>query len=236
VPNLACRSQALEWLDTATPPLAERAAYLRSLAKLNGAMLGHRPVLNWLGNATRGLSRDEPFTLLDVGCGYGDLLRAVRRWAARRGVALKLIGIDIQADTIAIAREATPAGERIDYLVADVFNLRPSVRIDAVVSSLVAHHLDDRKIVALVRWMEATARRGWMISDLERHPVPYHVIGIAGRLMGVHPMVIQDGRISVTRALRRPEWRPIVEAAGIDPDAVRLDWFLHRLAVARLKG
>jgi len=236
VPNLACRSQTLEWLDTATPPLAERAAYLRSLAKLNGAMLGHRPVLNWLGNATRGLSQDEPFTLLDVGCGYGDLLRAVRRWAARRGVALKLIGIDIQADTIAIAREATPAGERIDYLVADVFNLRPSVRIDAVVSSLVAHHLDDRKIVALVRWMEATARRGWMISDLERHPVPYHVIGIAGRLMGVHPMVIQDGRISVTRALRRPEWRPIVEAAGIDPDAVRLDWFLHRLAVARLKG
>ena len=236
MPNLACRSQTLEWLDTATPPLAERAAYLRSLAKLNGAMLGHRPVLNWLGNATRRLSRDEPFTLLDVGCGYGDLLRAVRRWAARRGVALKLIGIDIQADTIAIAREATPAGERIDYLVADVFNLRPSVRIDAVVSSLVAHHLDDRKIVALVRWMEATARRGWMISDLERHPVPYHVIGIAGRLMGVHPMVIQDGRISVTRALWRPEWRPIVEAAGIDPDAVRLDWFLHRLAVSRLKG
>jgi hypothetical protein len=84
--------------------------------------------------------------------------------------------------------------------------------------------------------MEATARRGWMISDLERHTVPYHVIGIAGLLMGVHPMVIEDGRISVTRALRRPEWRPIVEAAGIDPDAVRLDWFLHRLAVSRLKG
>jgi 2-polyprenyl-3-methyl-5-hydroxy-6-metoxy-1,4-benzoquinol methylase len=226
----------MEWLDTATPPLAERAAYLRSLARLNGAMLGHRPVLNWLGHAVRGRPPEEPLTLLDVGCGYGDLLRAVRRWANRRGLTLKLIGIDIQADTIAIAREATPQGERIDYLAADVFNLRPSVRIDYVVSSLVAHHLDERRIVALVRWMEATARRGWMISDLERHTVPYHVIGIAGLLMGVHPMVIEDGRISVTRALRRPEWRPIVEAAGIDPDAVRLDWFLHRLAVSRLKA
>jgi len=236
VPNLACRSRSLEWLDTATPPLAERAAYLSSLARLNGAMLGHRPVLNWLGNAMHGLSRDEPFTLLDVGCGYGDLLRAARRWANRRGLALKLIGIDIQADTIAIAREATPMGDQIDYLVADVFNLRPSVRIDAVVSSLVAHHLEDRKIAALVRWMEATARRGWMIADLERHPAPYHAIAIAGRLMGIHPKVIEDGRISVTRALRRPEWRPIVEAAGIAPDAVRLDWFLHRLAVSRLKA
>jgi len=54
--------------------------------------------------------------------------------------------------------------------------------------------------------------------------------------MGVHPMVIKDGRISVTRALRRADWHPIVGAAGIAPDAVRLDWFLYRLAVSRLKA
>jgi hypothetical protein len=75
-----------------------------------------------------------------------------------------------------------------------------------------------------------------MIADLERHPVPYSVIGIVGRMMGVHPMVIKDGRISVTRALRRADWHPIVGAAGIAPDAVRLDWFLYRLAVSRLKA
>jgi hypothetical protein len=81
--------------------------------------------------------------------------------------------------------------------------------------------------------MEATARRGWIIADLERHPVPYHAIGIAGRLMRIHPRVIEDGRTSVTRALTRQDWRAIVEAAGIAPDAVRLRRFFYRLAVTR---
>ena len=236
MPDFACRSPALEWLETAAPARGERAAYLRSLARLNGAMLGHRPVLNWLGEVAGRPPRGEPLTLLDVGCGYGDLLRAVRRWANRRGVALRLIGIDIEPDTVAIARDTTAAGDEIEYLVADVFNLRPSFHIDVVVSSLVAHHLGDERVVALLRWMETTARRGWMIADLERHPVPYHAIGIAGPLLGVHPMVIGDGRISVTRALTRAEWRPKVEAAGIAPDAVRLDRFLYRLSVSRLKA
>ena len=236
MPDFSRRNRALEWLDTAAPSRDERAAYFASLARFNGAMLGHRPVLSWLATAARARPSGEPITLLDVGCGYGDLLRAIRRWACRRGLPLRLIGVDIDADTVAIAREATATTDDIDYLAADVFNLRPSFRIDLVVSSLVAHHLDDEQIVALLRWMEATAQDGWLIADLERHNVPYHAIGLAGRLLRAHPMVIADGRTSVTRALRRTEWRQIIEAAGIASDAVRLDWFLYRLAVSRLKG
>jgi SAM-dependent methyltransferase len=233
VPDFSRRSRALEWLDTAAPARGERAAYLKSLASFNGVMLGHRPVLAWLETSARAAG---PLTLLDVGCGYGDLLRAIRRWALRRGVPLRLIGVDIEADTIAIAREATTAADAVDYLVADVFNLRPSVRIDLIVSSLLTHHLEDARLLAFLRWMEATARRGWLVADLERNPVPYHVIGAAGRLMRIHPMVINDGRISVTRALGRHEWRPALAAAGIDADAVRIDRFLYRVAVSRLKN
>jgi SAM-dependent methyltransferase len=233
VPDFRRRSQRSEWLDVATPTRAERAAYLESLAFFNGMMLGRWPALAWLKHAMR--AAREPLTLLDVGCGHGDLLRAIRRWANRRGTALRLIGVDIEPDTITIAREATAPGDTIEYLVADVFNLRPSVRIDLVVSSLLAHHLDDARLIAFLRWMETTARRGWLICDLERHRVPYHAIGAAGRLMRIHPMVIKDGRVSVTRALRRHEWRPTIAAAGLDPDSVRLSRFLYRLTVTRLK-
>ena len=125
MPDFARRSHAREWLDMATPSPAERAAYLKSLAWFNRAMLGHRPVLSWLDAAMRGLPPGEPSTLLDVGCGYGDLLRTIRHWANRRGLRMRLIGIDLNADTIAIAREATSPGDAIDYLVGDVFNLHP---------------------------------------------------------------------------------------------------------------
>jgi len=36
--------------------------------------------------------------------------------------------------------------------------------VDIVVSSLMAHHLEDEEIVALLRWMEATAQVGWFIT------------------------------------------------------------------------
>ena len=208
MPDFARRSHALEWLDTATPSPNERAAYLKSLAWFNRAMLGHRPVLAWLDAATRGLPAGEPSTLLDVGCGYGDLLRAIRHWAKRRGRPMRLIGIDLNADTIAIAREATPREDAIDYLIGDVFNLRPAVRIDFVVSSLLTHHLADDDIVGFLRWMETTARRGWLIADLQRHPVPYHAIGVAGPLSRIHPMVVEDGRIVGDARPHRPRVAP----------------------------
>jgi SAM-dependent methyltransferase len=234
VPDFSRRSQVAEWLDIAAPDRRERAAYLESLAWFNGMMLGHRPVLSWLKTATR--AAREPLTLMDVGCGHGDLLRAIHRWSRARGVSLRLIGIDVEPDTVAIAQAATAADAGIEYLAADVFNLRPAIRIDFVVSSLLAHHFTDERIGAFLRWMEATAQRGWLICDLERHPIPHHVIGIAGRLAGIHPMVIQDGCISVTRALAQAEWAPTVAAAGLDSSSVRLSWFLYRLAISRLKA
>lgn len=234
MPDFSRRSQVAEWLDTAAPDRRERAAYLESLAWFNGMMLGHRPILSWLKAVARGAS--EPLTLMDVGCGHGDLLRAIRRWSRARSVPLRLIGVDIEADTVAIAQEATAPDDGIEYLAADVFNLRPGIRIDFVVSSLLVHHFTDDRICAFVRWMEATAQRGWLICDLERHPVPYYAIDATGRLTGIHPMVIKDGRISVTRALARVDWRPTIAAAGLDPESVRLSWFLYRLALSRLKA
>ena len=52
--------------------------------------------------------------------------------------------------------------------------------IDFVVSSLFTHHLSDAMIVRFLRWMEATARRGWLIYDLQRQSCRIHFIGLAG--------------------------------------------------------
>ena len=233
--DLSRRSGEAEWLDGADLHPAELKLVLCDLARFNGAMLGHRPVLTWLNRAVKDAPSTEPLTLLDVGCGYGDLLRAIRRWAERRGVALRLIGIDLSRETIRIARDATGAGDDIDYQPADMFDYRPSVPIDIIVSSLLAHHLSDEAIVKFLRWMEATARRGWFICDLQRHPVPYYFIGLMGRLTRLHKMVIHDGRISVARSLTCREWEMCIAAAGILRGAVDLRWFLFRFAIGRLK-
>lgn len=213
----------------------ELAKILADLARFNGAMMGHRPVLQWLNRATKNIPTEQPLTLLDIGCGYGDLLRAVRRWANKRGRPMTLIGVDLSPQVVEIARNATDVADDIVYHAADIFNFAASDPIDFATTSLVTHHLSDDMIVRFLRWMEAHARKGWVIYDLQRSVVPFYFIALAGLLLRLHAVVTYDGRISVARSLTREEWERAIAQAGIPPHAVDLRWFMFRFAIGRLK-
>jgi SAM-dependent methyltransferase len=230
----ARRSAQTEILDGPVET-AELAKILRDLARFNGAMMGHWPVLQWLGRATRDVQPEQPLTLLDIGCGYGDLLRAVRRWARKRGRAMNLIGVDLSPQVVEVARDASAVSDDIDYHAADIFNFKPAGPIDLVTTSLVTHHLSDAMIVRFLRWMEANARKGWVIYDLQRSRVPFYFIALAGALLRLHAVVTYDGRISVARSLTRGEWRQALAQADIPANAAELSWFMFRFSIGRLK-
>jgi SAM-dependent methyltransferase len=238
--DLACRdfsqrSRETEWLDQANLDSEELRRVLRDLARFNGAMLGHLPVLRWLRKAVTSVAQNGSLSLLDVGCGYGDLLRAIHSWAGRYGITIALRGVDINAHAVRGARDATDPSHAIDYQVADIFQLQSTEPIDLIVSSLFAHHLTDDEIVDFVKWMERRASRGWLICDLQRHQVPHFFIGIAGRLSRLHPVVFRDGQISVRRALTRSEWEKRLCAARIPSEGVAIRSFLFRYAIGRLR-
>lgn len=211
------------------------APILSDLARFNGIMQGHRPVLQWLDRATRSLPPDQPLVILDIGCGYGDLLRAIWVWAKRRGRVIRLIGIDLSTQVIEVARSVTPHDQAIDYHATDIFDFRASEPIDFAVTSLVTHHLPDAMIERFLRLMEENARRGWVIYDLQRSVVPFYFIALAGLLLRLHPVVVYDGRISVARSLTKTEWNARLRAAGIPRETVDLRWFMFRFAIGRMK-
>ena len=114
-PDLTRRSTQAEWLDGADAGEAELEFFLRDLARFNGAMLGHHAVMTWLRGAARDAPKDRPLTLVDIGCGYGNLLRAMARWSRRRGLPIRLIGLDCSRATIGIARAASADADGIEY-------------------------------------------------------------------------------------------------------------------------
>lgn len=230
--DLTHRRDEAEWLDGADLNPADLERVLRDLATFNQMFLGHYPLLHWLGRAARG---GAPLTLVDVGCGYGDLLRAIRRWSRRRKLDLNLIGVDLSPETIRIARAATDAADRIDFQAVNVFELSSTMPIDLMISSLVTHHLSDHEITEFLRLMERTARRGWAICDLQRNRFLYHFIGLSSRLARFHPMITHDGQLSVARSLTRAEWQQRIAEAGISPADASIRWFFFRFLIARLR-
>jgi SAM-dependent methyltransferase len=230
------RSGAAEWMDDDAVDYPTLRACLIDLAKANRWTLAHRPTLAFLsGLHRRGLwPKDRPLRLLDVGSGYGDLIRAIDRWADRRGLAIDLTGLDLSPWSQRAAAEATPPGRPIAWATGDAFDdTRPA---DVIASSLFTHHLADAAIVRFLRHMEAQAKIGWFVNDLHRHPLPYGGFALLSKAMGWHPFVQHDGPISVARAFTAADWRASIAEAQLSLQDVRVAWrFPFRLCVSRVK-
>ena len=229
--GLRRRSDAPELMDTDCADFEDYRRCLSDLTRVNAVTLTHRPVLAWLARETAGLTS---FCLLDVGCGHGDLLRRVRRWADRRGIEARLVGVDLNPWAGRVAREATPAAARIEYVTGDVFSLRLEVRPDFIVSSQFAHHLTDEGVAAFIRWQEEHAARGWFIGDLHRHWLAYYGFPLLAYVARWHRFVRMDGQVSIGRAFTVPEWRVLLAAAGLAAADAEVTWHVpFRLCVAR---
>ena len=210
---------------------------LRSLEQVNRWLLGYRPTLAWLSGLSR-LPRglQVPVHIVDVGSGGGDLLRQIAGWARKRGIAVQLTGIDLNPHAARAAAESTPKELGISWVTGDALAYRPEQPVDVVVNSLMAHHLEDEEIVALLRWLEATARTGWFINDLERSERSCRMFGWLAELAGWHRFVQHDGPVSFRRAFRDEDWVRLMAAAEISREAVTLEhWRPGRLCVGRWK-
>ncbi len=229
----SARSRAIELMDAEPCAYEEFAACLRDIARINAATNAHAPTVAWLARLQRARGNGAaPLRVLDVGCGYGDGLRAIARGAARRGFAVDLTGIDINPWAKRAAEAATPPDDPIRYETADLFAYAGGA-YDAIVSSLFTHHLDDAGNVAFLRWMHRNARLGWFVNDLHRHVVPYGFIALATRVARLHRFVRNDAPLSVARAFRRAEWQALITAAELDGPPPRIRWEpLFRYCVA----
>ena len=222
---LAERRLTPEIMDDPAIDAATFAEVLRDLAKVNRVTMAGRPTLQFLERAAKG--RDS-LSVLDVGYGHGDMLRRIARWGDERELDLQLTGIDLDPRSEPIARAATTA--RIDYRTGDYADLAGP--FDCVVSSLVAHHMDDAQLVAFLRWMDDNARVGWFVNDLHRHTLSYLGYPLLARVAGWHRIVRKDGQTSIARAFRPADWRRLLDRAGVEARIERR--FPFRLCISKI--
>ena len=226
--SLAVRADAEELMDADDLDPDTYADVVADLARVNAVTLAARPTLAFLARATAGRDR---LRLLDVGFGDGDMLRRIERWATGRGVAAELVGVDLNPRSERAARAHTPPGSTIRWVTGDYADQGGDW--DAIVSSLVAHHMMRAELVAFLRFMEDHAR-AWFVNDLHRHGFAHRGFPLLARTLRWHPMVRHDGALSVARAFRPAEWPPLLAEAGVN-DARVFRAFPFRFCVERLR-
>lgn len=227
--SLRARAEGPELMDADDLDAATYAAVVGDLARVNVATLAMRPTLAFLGRATAGR---RTLRLLDVGFGDGDALRRIARWARRRGIEAELVGVDLNPRSRPAAEAHTDPALPIRYVTGDYADMGGGW--DAIVSSLVAHHMTNAELVAFLHFMEVNAR-AWFVNDLHRHVVAHRAFPVLAWAARWHPIVRHDGRLSVARAFRPAEWPPLLAEAGVSGARV-FRAFPYRLCVERLPG
>lgn len=231
--DFSSRAHLSEWMDEPCSYEDFRAC-LRDLAQVNRFTLAYRPTLHFIKRVAE--ASRKPLRIVDVGCGGGDMLRLIERWASANNIQVELTGVDLNPYAARAAQEMTPSSSRIRWVTGNAFEYQAAAQIDVVLSSLFTHHLPDDEIPRFLAWMEEHAKAGWFVNDLHREKLPYYGFTLLARVMRWHRFVQHDGPVSIRRAFRHADWEVYLAHAGIGADTVQIQTFRPaRLCIARVK-
>lgn len=222
MPDFRVRSNEIEIMDDLnfSGPVMDQT--LKELEVINTLLGGNHVTLDGLKKL---IGSKKTVTIVDVGCGGGDMLRLIRKWCCRRGVEAKLIGIDANPAIVGFARNNSKPEDRIDYHSIDIFSEQfNKIEYDILVGTLFFHHFSDEQLIMFFRNVFRQSRMGFVINDIHRHWFAYHSIKWLTRLFSKSKMVQNDGPVSVLRAFRKSELERILKSAGITKYTIRWMW------------
>ena len=164
------------------------------------------------------------YTVADIGCGGGDMIRVMANWASNEKVDLQFIGVDANPNTIEFAKNRLADLKNVDFLIKNVFEAGfLEKKADIITCTLFTHHFTDEELRNLLKSLINQAKLGVVINDLHRHKVAYYSIKFLTRLFSKSKMVKHDGPLSVLRAFSRTDWEEIFR--NISVPSYSLKWF-----------
>lgn len=217
LPDLRQRSTAAELMDDREIAGAELFIALRELRFINTVLLGGLPTLEGVVRLWHAAGQPPALHVLDVGAGSGETSRLLLRWAAWRGVTLRMTLLDIHPLTCAVAAADFAAEPRVTVQQGDLYAL-PAHAADIVTASLVLHHFSPPDVPSVLQAMRRAARLGVVVNDLHRHPLAWLGIVALTRLFSRNRMIRHDAPLSVARGFRPAD----LEALRRDPALAHL--------------
>ena len=164
-------------------------------------------------------------TILDVGCGSGDVALAVATRLSRDGHIPRLICADLHLPILAAARRHVGAAMPCAYLCADGLRLPlPDRTVDVVLCTATLHHFPEAAAARLLGELGRVARGAVLVGDLARGWLTYLGARALTTVATRNRVTKHDGVASALRAYTADEVRTLAEEAGLRDALVRSQW------------
>ena len=195
---------------------------LRELNTINQFLGGNRISVSAFRKMSSTMNK---VSLADLGCGGGDIMMEMAKWARKRKKEASFLGIDANSNIVDYAKRNTLSYPEIEFKAINIFSEEFSKKkIDIIHCCLFMHHFSEDELVGLFKQFKSQARVGVIINDLHRHPVAYLSIKILTRLFSKSSMVRNDASVSVARAFKKNELIRILQKSGIKKYHLSWKW------------
>lgn len=197
---------------------------LRELEFINKWLGGNHVTVDAFKKLIRG-HEQETITVVDLGCGSGDMLRLLSDWGTRNKIHLKLIGIDANPHIIAFAKKRCADHPEIEFEAVDIFSEEfRRKKFDVAMGTLFYHHFDSAQLTSFFAGLREQTRLGIIVNDIHRHPLAYYSIKWLTWLFSRSAMVKFDAPLSVLRAFKKNELTKILNDAGMNTHQLKWKW------------
>lgn len=156
------------------------------------------------------LSSSRDTTLLDVGCGGGDIAASLARWAARDGLRLSITAIDPDERAIAFARAKVVSQSVAFRRVLSSELVAEGAAFDVVISNHMLHHLTPGELQGLLADSAQLARRAVIHSDIARSRLAYALFSVGTLPFFPGSYIRRDGLTSIRRSYTATELRGVL--------------------------
>ncbi|GAA3339698.1 class I SAM-dependent methyltransferase [Curtobacterium pusillum] len=210
LPEVDLTTRALDLRELMDDPECDPRALARTFrrfALVNALVSGWRAA--WRTHVAPALPASGRGRVLDLGCGGGDLARALVRWAAADGFDVEVVGADPDARAIDAARRSTPRGVTFRQQSSTEL-LAAGERFDVVVSNHVLHHLGDEERHGFLADSELLASSRVLHSDIRRSPSAYRAYAVGSTFVAAGTFVRVDGLRSIRRSFTLTELRDVL--------------------------
>ena len=225
MPDFSKRSEDLEIMDDLQCAGEVVDQTLRELEIINIYLGGDKVTINGITKLLKNTNTTKEFTIIDVGCGGGDTLRLIDRWAKRKKKKIKLVGIDANPNIISFAKNNLRDLPHIEFLAIDIFSLKfQSIKCDILIGTLFFHHFSQQQLSSFFIGIKNQVRIGVVINDIHRHSLAYYSIKLLTKFFSQSEMVKFDAPLSVLRAFKKNELKEMLSTAGIEKYTILWHW------------